>query len=77
MKFLEGKFGNNDLTSSIDNFQDFEGFSRENRQLNLGYIGKFDPKYSPLVKLGKKLRCISASHEGIHRTIWIKLKENG
>ena len=48
--FLDEKLGKDDLTSSLEKFEDFENFQREPGQNMEDFIAKFDQKYRRLAK---------------------------
>ena len=51
LTFMTKKLGKDDLTDSLEKFEDFENFSRTPGQSIVEYIAKFDQKYNKLVKL--------------------------
>ena len=53
--FLDGKLGKDDLTDSLEKFEDFENYQREENQSITDYIAKFDQKYNKMAKLDIKL----------------------
>jgi hypothetical protein len=51
IEFLDEKLGKDDLTNSLEKFENFEDFKREKGQSITEYISKFDQKYNRLVKI--------------------------
>ena len=48
--FMDTKLGKDDLTDSLEKFEDFENFVRGSEQNIVDYIAKFDQKYNKLKK---------------------------
>ena len=55
MKFLDEKLGKDDLGDSLEKFEDFEDFRREEGQSVNDYISRFDQKYNRILKKNMKL----------------------
>ena len=56
VEFLDVKLGkDDDLTDSLEKFEDFENFKRDSEQTVMEYISRFDQKYNRIVKLDMRL----------------------
>ena len=55
VEFLDVKLGKDDLTDSLEKFEDFENFKRDSEQTVMEYISRFDQKYNRIVKLDMRL----------------------
>ena len=51
MNYLDKQLGKDDLTDSLEKFENFEEYVREPGQSILEYISKFDQKYNKIMKL--------------------------
>lgn len=51
IEFMDIKLGKDDLTDSLEKFEEFENYQRESDQNMTDFISKFDQKYNRLVKL--------------------------
>ena len=55
IQFLDSLLGKDELTDSLEKFEDFENFQRADRQSISEFIASFDLKYKKLEKLKMKL----------------------
>ena len=51
VEFLDQKLGKDELSDSLEKFEDFEDFCRDSKQSIVEYIANFDQKYNRLAKL--------------------------
>ena len=55
INFLDKTLGKDDLSDSLEKFEDFEDYCRGQNETILDYISRFDQKYNRLKKLGIEL----------------------